>query len=227
MKVSVIIVSAGKSERMNGIDKQLSEISGIPVIIRSAMAFDKISSTNEIIIVTSSNKLEVLEKLLSEYNFQHDIKFTCGGDSRYESVCKGFSLVSGESDFVAIHDGARPLVSKALIENVFQNAEKHGASAPFIPLNDTVKIVRNSFVENTPDRGSMMAVQTPQVFKRKLYKKALESSVVKQNGFTDDCQLVEAIGEKVFITDGENSNIKITNPIDLKIAEILVKEADE
>jgi len=226
MDFSVIIVSGGESSRMNGVDKQLSLIKGIPVLIRSITAFDNIDCVKEIILVLSSkNKLSICS-LLSKYKFKKDIIITEGGNTRQKSVIKGFEKVSGKSEYVAIHDGARPLVKEKDIKKVFDDAVKYKASTLGVPVKDTIKIINNGFIESTPPRENIFITQTPQVFEISLYKKALLNAKINNLDFTDDCQLVESIGCKVFMTTGSYDNIKITTPDDLITAEILLKEGD-
>lgn len=226
MNFSVIIVSGGESSRMGAVDKQLSLINNIPVLVRSITAFDNIDCVKDIILVLNKkNKLQI-SSLLSNYTFKKDIIITVGGKTRSQSVMNGFKKISEKSDFVAIHDGARPLVKEKDIKNVFENAIKYKASTLGVPVKDTIKIIKDGFIESTPPRDNIFITQTPQVFEISLYKKATENAKSKNLDFTDDCQLVESIGFKVFMTIGSYDNIKITTPDDLITAETLLKEGD-
>lgn len=226
MNFSVIIVSGGESSRMNGIDKQLSLINNIPVLVRSITAFDNIDCVKEIILVLSKKNKSSILSLLSNFKFKNDIIITDGGKTRGQSVTNGFKKISDKCDFVAIHDGARPLVKTKDIENVFKNAIKYKASTLGVPVKDTIKIIKNGFIESTPIRNNVFITQTPQVIEIALYKKALQNAISKNLDFTDDCQLVENIGSKVFMTIGSYDNIKITTPDDIITAQTLLEEGD-
>ena len=215
---SVVIVSAGNSTRMKGINKQFLDLDGVPVIIRTVMAFDYIDDVCEIIVVSSNNMLENTINLFSQYKFNKNINFTTGGNTRQESVFNGISLVCDESDYIAIHDGARPLISKNTIEFAFLNAKKYNATTVGVPVKDTIKILSNGFIESTPPREKLFITQTPQVFEKKLYINAMQKAIAENKDFTDDCQLIESFGEKIFMTIGEYTNIKITTPEDVNLA---------
>ena len=225
--LSVIIVSGGKSSRMNGINKQFIELCGIPVIIRSIKAFDNIDEICEIIVVTSTENLDTMKKLISEYNFNKKIKITVGGETRQQSVFNGFKQVDDKSEYVAIHDGARPLISRNIIEQLIENVKLYRATTVGVPVKDTIKVVQDGFIKSTPKRDTLFITQTPQAFEKKLYTESVEGAIKSGLDFTDDCQLVENIGYKVFMTIGEYSNIKITTPDDIKLAENLLKEVSE
>lgn len=220
---SVIIVAAGKSTRMVGINKQLLELDGIPVIIRSIMAFDNIANVNEIIVVTNDEMINNIKDIISQYDFIKPIKITIGGKTRQESVINGYKLINNTSKYIVIHDGARPFICEKIILKIFDNAIKYKASVVGVPVKDTIKQVKDGIIINTPDRSSLYITQTPQVFEKTLYDKGLKNAFENNLDFTDDCQLVEAVGANVFMTDGEYTNIKITTPDDIKIAEGILR----
>lgn len=222
MNVSVIIAASGKSTRMCGIDKKLLSLDGIPVIIRSIMAFDAIEDVSEIIVVTSSESISEIRELIGCYSFKNKILVTEGGSTRQQSVFNGFKKISENCDFIAVHDGARPLVSSKLINSVFADALKYKASTLGVPVKDTIKEIDGGFISGTPERSRLFITQTPQVFEKDLYEKGVENAISNNFDFTDDCQLIEAIGAKVFMTVGEYSNIKITTPEDIKLAELFL-----
>ena len=147
-----------------------------------------------------------------------------GGSSRQESVHLGLNALSGKCKLAAIHDGARPLISWQVINRVVRAANTYGAAAPAIPVKDTIKVVQGGVVKETLDRASLQAVQTPQVFDFDILRGALKKA--KQDGaqVTDDCSAVERIGLTVKIVEGEERNLKITTPLDLKIAQLLLEE---
>ena len=217
---SVIIVAAGQSTRMNGIDKQFACICGMPVIIKTIKAFCECEDVLEIIVSTKASSIDKLDKLCKDYKLDKVKKIVCGGDTRAQSVSNAFEYVDSNTTLVAIHDGARPLVKLDDIKNVFSNARKYGASALCVSVKDTIKVSADGFIADTPDRSTLYAAQTPQVFKYDIYKKALENINVN---VTDDCMAVEAIGQKVHITVGDYQNIKITTPEDILIANALCK----
>ena len=147
-----------------------------------------------------------------------------GGKSRQESVRNGLNSLSKEVKLAAIHDGARPLISYEVIDRAIRAANTYGAAAPAIPVKDTIKTVEGALVVNTPDRSKLRAVQTPQVFDIDLLKGALQKAQSDGAEVTDDCSAVERLGMKVKIVEGEERNLKVTTPLDLKIAEMLMEE---
>ena len=147
-----------------------------------------------------------------------------GGKSRQESVGKGISALSREIKLAAIHDGARPLITWQLIDCCVRAANTYGAAAPAIPVKDTIKTVEGGIVVNTPARSKLRAVQTPQVFDIDLLKGALLKAQQDGAEVTDDCSAVERLGMKIKIVDGDERNLKITTPMDLKVAEMLLEE---
>ena len=223
MKVAVIIAASGKSTRMCGIDKKLFSLDEIPVIIRSILAFDVIKDVSEIIVVTNSDSISEISELLKKYSFRLQIRITEGGTTRQQSVFNGFKKVSENCDFVAVHDGARPLVLGNSIQNVFADAFKNKASTLGVPVKDTIKEVDDGFICDTPNRSKLFITQTPQVFEKRLYEKGIGNALSNNLDFTDDCQLIEAIGAKVFMTVGEYTNIKITTPEDIKLAKLYLQ----
>ncbi|MGN0661131.1 MAG: 2-C-methyl-D-erythritol 2,4-cyclodiphosphate synthase [Oscillospiraceae bacterium] len=216
-KASAVIVAGGSSTRMCGIDKQFEKICGIPVIIRSILAFEACDSVFEIIIAVKKENIKKLKGLIKEYGVNKVKCVVEGGDTRSKSVAKAFEAVSDSAEIVAVHDGARPLVKPERIEEVIANAQAYGASVLAVPVKDTIKVCKDGFIFDTPDRSRLYIAQTPQVFKKSVYKKALEIST--DENITDDCMLVEKSGVKIHITKGDYTNIKITTPEDLGVAE--------
>lgn len=225
MKLSVIIPAAGSSSRMNStLSKQLMKICGIEVLARTALAFERLSLVSEIIIVCRKEEQEEFRKLIEKYKISKFKCFAPGGASRQQSVFGAIPLVSEECGFVAVHDGARPLVSAQIIEDTAKYAEKYGAAAPGVAVKDTIKIIDGSgFVESTPNRERLIAVQTPQIFNKKKYFLAMEAALSSGEDYTDDCALFERCGERVYITKGSYSNIKITTAQDIPLAEKLLE----
>jgi len=147
-----------------------------------------------------------------------------GGKTRDESVRIGLSALSKKVKLAAIQDGARPLVTQEVIDRTIRAAHSYGAAAPAIPVKDTVKEVEGGLVKSTPDRAKLQAVQTPQVFDIDLLQAALKKAKADQAAITDDCSAVERLGMSVRIVEGDERNIKVTTPLDLKIATMLLEE---
>jgi len=226
--VTAVIVAAGSSNRMGGVNKQFLMLKGIPVICRTLLAFQKCSIISKIIVVCKPEDANEIQNLSMEYNIDKLSDITDGGDSRAQSVLNGVSRVDSNCNLVLIHDGARPLVSNDIIERVAMAAEKHGAATCAVSLKDTVKVVNeDGFVINTPNRSSMVAVQTPQGFKIDVYKKAAKIAEKYIDEFSDECSLVESAGNSVCTVEGDYRNIKITTDEDVSVATALLKEDEQ
>lgn len=222
MDTSVIIVSAGSSTRMQGQNKQLALIDGIPVVVRSMMAFEKCESVAEIIAVTRAEDIETIQQLAEKYNIT---KLSCvvpGGKTRQKSVLNGVGKISENTKYIAVHDGARPLVTPENIEKTISDARVFSGAVLGVPVKDTIKVVSGGLITDTPPRSSLYITQTPQVFKRSVYFRAVEFCSRNHLDFTDDCQMAEAIGVKVCMTTGDYKNIKITTPEDIAVAEAIL-----
>ena len=222
MDTSVIIVSAGSSTRMQGQNKQLALVCGIPVAARSMMAFEKCESVAEIIVVTRTEDIETMQQLAEQHRIT---KLSCvvpGGNTRQESVLNGVRKISDDTKMIAVHDGARPLVTRENIERTIADARIFSGAVIGVPVKDTIKTVSDGLITDTPPRSSLYITQTPQVFKRSVYLRAVEFASRNHLDFTDDCQLAEAIGVKVCMTTGDYKNIKITTPEDIAIAEAIL-----
>lgn len=217
--VSAVVVSAGNSSRMGGINKQFLEIGNMSVIARSISIFQECSLIDEIVVVTRAADIEAIKATIEKYGFSKVSAIVEGGETRQLSVYNGVSACSEQADFVAIHDGARPLVTEKVITDTLSAAIDCGAATTGVKVKDTLKIV-NEFndIISTPDRSVMRAVQTPQIFSKALYLNAVES-VPNSKEFTDDCMLIEENGGKVKFVDGDYENIKITTPEDIALAE--------
>ena len=222
-KCAAVVVAAGSSTRM-GMDKLMLPLGDIPVIIHTLRAFQAAPSIGEVIVVTREDLVMPIGQLCSEFGLNKICKVVRGGQTRTHSVRLGTLEVSREVPLIAIHDGARPLVSVEVIEKTVAQAEKNGAAAPAVPVKDTIKFVSSGLVESTPDRGSLRAVQTPQVFEASLIRAALQKALDDGAELTDDCSAVERLGMKVVLTEGDERNIKLTTPADLLLAERLLEE---
>lgn len=229
MKTTAVIVAAGSSTRMGKpVSKQLIKLNGTQVIIHTLRAFQKAESISEIIVVCRKNDIEAIKNLAQLNNITKVTAFTEGGSTRQQSVKNGVLLASSTADYIAVHDGARPLVTPEDINAVVENAVKYKASALGVFVKDTIKVVdENGFILSTPDRSRLIAIYTPQVFKMDMYKTAMEKAEKENKDYTDDCQLVESLGEKVFVTQGSAMNIKLTTPDDIAVAENFLNNRGE
>lgn len=217
-----VIVAAGSASRMGGIDKVMAPLGGEPMILRTVRAFEDCETVKEIVIVTREDLMGPIAEICSGFTKIRSV--VQGGSSRQESVKLGLLAFSKEVRLAAVHDGARPLVSGELIDKVIRAAHSYGAAAPAIPVKDTIKVFEGGFIAATPDRSTLRAVQTPQVMDRDLLLGALEKAEQEGTALTDDCSAVEHIGMRVRLVEGEERNLKVTTPLDLKIAELLLEE---
>ena len=221
-KSGAVIVAAGSASRMGGIDKVMAPLGGEPMIARTVRAFQECDAVSEIVIVTREDLILPINNLCKAFPKVKTV--IAGGKTRQESVGNGLNALSKEVKLAAIHDGARPLITWQLIDWVVRAANTYGAAAPAIPVKDTIKTVEGGLVVNTPERSKLRAVQTPQVFDIDLLKGALLKAYQDGAEVTDDCSAVERLGMKVKIVEGDEKNLKVTTPIDLKIAEMLLEE---
>lgn len=223
MNTSVVIVCAGNSTRMGGVNKILMPLGERLVIGVTMQAFEKCGSVSEIIAVARENDIPAIYAEAKKAGITKLKCCTAGGSTRQESVINGIRCISGESEMIAIHDGARPLVKPEHIEKTIKDAAVFGGATLGVPVKDTIKMVDDGLITDTPPRKFLYITQTPQVFRRKLYFEGIDFALEHGLDFTDDCQLVEAIGGKVYMTTGDYTNIKITTPEDIDIANMFLK----
>lgn len=223
-RCAAVIVAAGSSSRMAGQDKLLADLCGKSVLARTLEAFQTCVMVDEIVVVTRADRLEEIGAVCAAYKKVRIV--VPGGETRTDSVMAGIAAVSKKMALVAVHDGARPLVSDEVICAAIEKAEKFGAAAPAIAVKDTIKVTKNNAVDYTPDRSTLCAIQTPQVFDCDLLRGALQNAKNKNLAVTDDCSAVEALGMTVFLTKGSEENIKITTPLDLDIAAAILNRRD-
>lgn len=217
-----VIVAAGNASRMGGIDKVMAELGGEPMILRTVRTFNECDAIKEIIVVTRPDLIVPISNLCAGF---HKVKaVVAGGASRQESVELGLNGLSDKVKLAAIQDGARPLVTWQVIDRVVRAANTYAAAAPAIPVKDTIKVVNGGIVKETPDRKTLQAVQTPQVFDIDLLRGALKKAKLEGAEVTDDCSAVELLGMSIKIVEGDERNLKVTTPMDLKIAELLLEE---
>lgn len=221
-KCGAVIVAAGTATRMGGIDKVMAPLGGEPMIRRTVRAFQQCDAISEIVVVTREDLLPKVTGLCAEFPKVHSV--VAGGADRPASVRAGLNALSKNVRLAAIHDGARPLISWQVIDRTVRAANTYGAAAPAVPVKDTIKVVSGGIVEATPDRSHLRAVQTPQVFDIDLLRGALAKAEKDGAVITDDCSAVENMGMSVKIVEGDERNLKVTTPMDLKIAELLLEE---
>ncbi len=217
-----VIVAAGSASRMGGIDKVVAPLGGEPMIVRTVRAFQNCDVIREIVIVTRPDLIKQVTALCADFDKVRLV--VAGGKDRVESVNQGLRSLSGKVKLAAIHDGARPLVTDAVIDRTVRAAHTYSAAAPGIPVKDTIKIVNGGVVALTPDRSKLFAIQTPQVFDKSLLRAALKKAKKEKAAITDDCSAVELLGMSVKIVEGDEGNLKVTTPMDLKVAEMLLEE---
>jgi len=219
-KVGAIVVAAGKSERMGGVEKIFAEIDGKPLLAHTVEVFQRCPSIDEIVIVLSQSKLNIGLSLAKEYHWSKVSTVCPGGARRQDSVNEGLQRLV-RCKWVVIHDGARPCLTQKLITDGLREARDSGAAIPAMPVADTIKVISsNYYVKNTPPRDKLWAVQTPQVFRFDIISEAHRKA---RNNVTDDASMVESLGHKVKVFRGSYTNIKVTTPEDLIIAEAIIK----
>ena len=221
-RCGAVIVAAGSASRMGGIDKVMAELKGEPMIVHTVRAFQSCDAIKEIVIVTRPDLILPITGLTNE--FDKVTAVVLGGSSRQESVALGMNALSEKCELAAIQDGARPLVTCELIDRVVRAAHSHHAAIPVIPVKDTIKVCDTALVKSTPDRSTLRAVQTPQVFDFDLLRGALKKAAEDGAEVTDDCSAVERLGMRVRTVEGDERNLKVTTPLDLKLAEMLMEE---
>lgn len=218
MKKHIIIVAGGKGLRMGGdIPKQFLPVGGKPVLMRTLEAFHAYDASMQLILVLPVSQQAYWKQLCAEYQFDLAHEIADGGETRFHSVKNGLSLVK-EDGLVGVHDGVRPFVSQEVIARCYEEAVSLKAVIPVIGVVETVRYLTGEGSETVP-RDQYKLVQTPQVFEVALLRRAYEQ--VYTELFTDDASVVEALGEKVYLVEGNRENIKLTTPFDLKLAEWL------
>lgn len=208
---------------MNGINKQLALLDGIPVVVRSALAFERSSEVSEIILAVPSGEEERYSALCSQYGVTKLKTAVHGGATRFLSVKNALAQVSADCTHIAIHDGARPLISTEDVDRVLNDAVEYNAAIAAAPVTDTIKQTSDGVITSTPDRSALYAAQTPQAFLKSLYLSCVERLGSRAEELTDDSALLELCGEQVHITPVTACNMKVTRPQDLAIAEAVLR----
>ena len=227
-RVAAIIVAAGNSERMGpGVNKQLTPSGGVPVLARTLAVFEQCRWIARVVVVVRAADIVTVAGLIEEFGFDKTEHIVAGGATRQKSVAAGLAAV-GDADYIAVHDGARPLVTPACIGRVVEAALTSHAAAAAVRLKETVKVAGDDgLVISTPDRHNLWTVQTPQVFGAALYREAIRKAAETGADYTDDCQLIEGIGGRVQLVEGEYANLKITTREDFAFAESILRAGGE
>lgn len=223
-RCGAVVVAAGTASRMEGRDKIMELLGDEPLICKTVRAFEVCSAVSEIVIVTREDLVMPVTALCA--GMKKVTAVVTGGKDRAESVNLGLNALSDKVKLAAVHDGARPLVTWQVIDRVIRAANAYGAAAPGVAVKDTVKVVTGGVVSSTPERKTLQAVQTPQVFDLALLRGALKKAKEDGAAITDDCSAVERMGMSVKIVEGDERNLKVTTPMDLAIVRMLWEERE-
>ncbi len=222
---TALVAAAGESRRMGGVNKLMLLLDGVPVLVRTLTALQLAQRVDEIIVAAREEDMVEISHLCQTYGITKCRKVICGGENRVHSVLLAALEASPESGLLAVHDGARPLVTPELTDDVISAAEHCGAAVPAVPVKDTVKTREtDERVGETLEREHLRAVQTPQVFDADLLRAALKSALEDNALVTDDASAVERLGKAVFLVEGDEENLKITTPLDLILAEAITQD---
>ena len=219
MKVDAVIVAAGASTRFGDEDKLLADLAGRPVVAWSLAAYEACPSVERIVVVASSASVPAIEPIAHRWAPAKFMQVVPGGLRRRDSVEAG--LRASRSRYVAIHDGARPLVTTAAIERCIAAAEGRPGAISAVPVTDTIKEVRDSLIMAHPDRAGLWAAQTPQVVLRQAW---LDAAAAGDDDETDDAAMLDRLGLQVVVAKGDPENIKITRPLDLEFARVILQQ---
>ncbi len=236
-KISAIVLAAGSGRRMHsGEKKQFMDLCGMPVVVHSLLAFEKNKNIDSVVVVTAKEDVHRMLMLSLRYNLRKVKNIAEGGDMRFKSVYSGLKAVDADTDYILVHDGARPLVSQELIDRCCEYVSIYKACVAAVPVTDTIKIADDRmFIKETVDRSRLWAVQTPQAFSYSIFMRAydrLYNTIREYNSdpskITDDAMIVENMGDTpVHFVPGEYSNIKITTPEDMLIARAFIEGKDK
>lgn len=224
---AAVIAAAGSSQRYGAENKLLAPLGGESVLAHTLRAVEATERVDEIVIAAREEELLLFADICKACGIQKPCKVVVGGATRTESVLRAALETNPKARLIAVHDGARPLARPELIDRVVGQAAAVSAAAPAVPVRDTIKVADGRVVRETPARATLFAVQTPQVFDSALLKAALQSALTDGAELTDDCSAVERLGKAVYLTEGDEENIKITTPLDLMLAEAIVQKRSE
>ena len=212
---------------MEGIDKVLTTLGDLPVLVHTLRVFQECPDLDEIVVVTREDRMVEVSALCQDFAFTKVKKVVKGGRERIHSVQAGLMEVREDAELIAIHDGARPLLPPEVLEEVLKKAAQTGAAAPAVPITDTVKRAEDNLAVETVDRSALFAVQTPQVFQADLIRAAVNKALADGVVLTDDCAAVERLGMKVSLTRGSRENLKLTTPFDLIVGEAVLSAREK
>lgn len=222
---AAIIVAAGRGTRFGGeTPKQFLELAGKPVILHTLERFENCAAIHRIVLVLPASEIGNFENLRAKYEFSKLTNVVVGGDSRAASVLNGLNRVDKTTEIVAVHDGARPLVTSEEIERTIAKAKKSGAAILVAPVTDTIKQIDGDKISGTIKRENLRRALTPQCFRFDVLRRAFENPQTASGEFTDESMLVERLGVAISFVEGSARNIKITVPEDLRIAEALIEQ---
>ncbi len=219
-KVGVVVVAAGKSTRMGGVDKTFAPILGIPLIAHTLRRFQLSPRVHQVVLVLAKDSLEQGRKLVQSGGYNKVTNVCAGGRRRQDSVRHGLDLLPA-CDWAIIHDGARPCFDDAMLKRGIEAASQVGSAVAGVPVKDTIKMVtQDQMVSDTPDRSQIWVAQTPQIFR---YRTLMEAHKYSANDVTDDAAMVENLGHPIKMFLGADENIKVTTPADLIFAEAFLR----
>jgi 2-C-methyl-D-erythritol 4-phosphate cytidylyltransferase len=222
--LTAILVAAGDSRRM-GFDKLSAAIAGRPVVAHTIGAFERAGCVSGIIIVAREDRLDEIKTIVRDENFKKVRSIVPGGKHRQDSVRAGLDHLEPGAKYVAVHDAARPLIIADQIERVFEQSRMHAAASLAEPISDTLKYAdAGFFVTGSVDRHQLYAMQTPQVFERRLIEDAYRAVYAENISVTDEVSAVERLGRKVILVPNTDVNFKITYPRDLALAEFVLNQ---
>ena len=221
-KVGAVIVAAGRSTRMGGVDKTFAPILGVPLVAHTLDRFESCPQVDQVVLVLSEDSLDRGRALVQERDYRKVAHVCAGGQRRQDSVRNGLELLT-PCEWVLVHDGARPCLDQAMLRRGLDAAAEFGSAVAGVPVKDTIKkVTQDQMVSETPDRSQLWAAQTPQVFR---YGLLLAAHRTCTEDVTDDAAMVEALGHPVKMFQGSYENIKVTTTDDLVIAELFLKAA--
>lgn len=224
-----LILAAGASTRMNlSVGKQFFPIQGMPAVARTILSFEKAGEIESVVVVCREEDLGQMKIVVNGIGAKKVAAVVSGGPTRQQSAARGLEAVPQNTELIAVHDGARPLVLPGEIDACVLDARQYGASSLAVPVKDTIKLAgSDGFIDSTPDRSLLWAVQTPQVFRRELYEAAMRGAQEEGADYTDDCQLLEHAGVRVHLCRGSYENIKLTTRDDIIAAEAILRRREE
>lgn len=231
-KFAAIVVAAGDSVRMKKtgvlISKPLISLEGVPMIVHTLRGLSAVEDISQIVLVIRPEDAGEISHWIAAENFSRPISIVYGGSSRQQSVRNGVEAVTDAIDYLMIHDGARPLVTREELSAVMAAAMEKGAATLAVRVKDTIKMVdAGGKITMTPDRSTLWAVHTPQVFEKEAYRSAMRKAEEEGQDFTDDCQLIEYVGRSVWVVEGKYTNLKITTAEDITLAETILRQRAE